>query len=402
MFRHRLLLLTEEFPPRVGGIQSYLSGLWGALPPESSSVLAPSLGVTEEKQSGYHLVRAPFSGWTYPRWRPALHALRNEVERFSPEAIVCGKALFEGRAVRALNARRGANPLPYVVLTYAMEIETWLRSWRTRSHLLRVLKDAARVVVINSETKRLLHSIGVSDKKLVKIYPGVDEAFFSVPDGVETYRRQNGLMGKRVVLSICRLVPRKGIDVVLRALPRVIERVPDVLFCVAGDGPEMDRLKALTRELDLEEHVRFVGEVSQDDLHRLLAIAEYFVLTPVTIGSDREGFGIVYLEAAAAGKCAIGSQSGGVPEAVLDQETGLLVPEGESDALARRMLELLMNQDLRDRLASAARARAEREFRWSRRALLFQAMMEAVIREHALARGQQVFSKRMQQHASSS
>lgn len=389
MFRRRLLLLTEDYPPAIGGVQSYLSGLWRHLPADASTVITqehPDAAAWDVTQP-YTIVRTPMRGWTYPRWRPSLSALERVVAEVRPEAIVCGKALFEGRAVRAL---RKKTPMPYVVMTYAMEVATWLRRWKTRADLHAVLADASRVLVINEQTKRLLHTHGVPDAKLVKMYPGVDDEFFERPASVDEFRARHGLQDKRVLVTTCRLVSRKGVDVVLESLPALLREIPQLVYLMIGDGPKRERLQAQAERLGIASHVRFLGRTSPDDLRSALNVADVFVLTPRTEGADSEGFGIVYLEAAAAGVCSLGTRAGGVPEAVLHNETGLLVPENDSTAVTSELRRLLTDTDLRTRLAAAAKKRAEKEFRWPQRALLFQGMMEAVMTEARYPKNERV------------
>lgn len=376
MFEHRLLLLTEVFPPSVGGIQAYLHGLFGALPAEHAFVVAASQSGDRAWDRGqpYRTVRVPMQSWTFPRWKKAWQAARHLIQREKIEAVVCGKALFEGRAARKLQEEFH---VPYVVCTYAMEISRWLEREKTRRDLLEVLRSAGRVVVINEGTKRLLRTLNVPERKLVKIYPGVAEEFFSAPSGVDEFRTLHRLVGKRVVVSVARLVPRKGIDVLLESMGKVLRSVPDAHLLIVGGGPEHGRLSRMVRERGLQRVITFLGEASVDDVSRALACADIFALTPRNL----EGFGIVYLEAAATGKTSIGSRTGGVTEAVLDGVTGLLVPPDDADAAARALVRVLEDENLRTRLAKAARTRAEKEFHWPGRTFLFQGMVHAMLTE---------------------
>lgn len=379
MFAHRLLLLTEAFPPQVGGIQEYLSELLGALPPADSFVVAPQTRGARawDEPRAYRVLRARTRAWTYPRWRKAWQAARRLVRDERIEAVICGKGLFEGRAAMLL---QDEFRIPFVVCTYAMEVRTWLKQDRTRRQLLKVLHRASRVVVINEDTKRTLQSLGVPQRRLVKIYPGVSEDFFkrSPAEGVE-FRRT--LQEKRVVTSVARLVPRKGLDVLLEAFAEVVREVPKAHLLIVGDGPERENLKALVRGLDLSVSVTFVGAATREVLIGALDCAELFALTPVERAGETEGFGIVYLEAAARGKTAVASRVGGIPEAVLDDRTGLLVPPGDQRATAEAIVKLLRDSDTRLRLASEARARAEKDFHWTGRALLFQGMVDSLLAE---------------------
>ncbi|MDP3685675.1 MAG: glycosyltransferase family 4 protein [bacterium] len=382
MFEHRLLLLTETFPPAIGGIQSYLSGLWGALPPEQSFVVTSVQPGDRawDAQQRYRIVRAATNAFRYPRWRPFWQAAREIVRREHIEAIVCGKSLFEGRAALRLQQEFR---IPFAACTYETEILVWLSASRTRRQLSETLSAAGRVTVINDGMKQHLFRLGIPEQKIVKFYTGVAEDFFSAPAGIEEFRSRYVLGGKRVVTCVSRLVPRKGIDVLLRAFADVVRDLPDAHLIIVGDGPERARLETLARSLNLARHVYFLGIVPMDDVRRALAVADVFVLTPIVMDVDVEGFGIVYVEAAAAGKPAVGTRTGGIPEAVLDGETGLLVPERDAAATAVALVRLLVDHSLRTRLAATAKARAEKEFHWKGRSVLFQGMMHAVLSEQS-------------------
>lgn len=380
MFEHRLLLLAETFPPSIGGIQSYLSGLWGALPATRSFVVASrQVGDRQwDVQRRYAITRAATRAWTYPRWRFAWRAAQRLVRTERIEAVVCGKALFEGRTAERLSAEFG---IPYVICTHGTEIHTWLNHRRTRADLLRVLRKAGRVVVVNEPMKKLLLSLGVAERALVKIYGGVTDDHLGSVSGLDEFRVRHHLQGKRVITAAGRLVPRKGFEVLIRAFPGVLRAIPGAHLLVVGHGPERGRLEAITDELGIVGGVTFTGGVSDDDFRRAIAVAEVFALTPYDWSEDPEGFGIVYLEAAAAGKAAVGTRAGGVPEAVLDGQTGMLVPPGDAEETAHALSSLLSDGSLRQRLGTAAWERVSREFRWPRRAILFQGMVHALLTE---------------------
>jgi phosphatidylinositol alpha-1,6-mannosyltransferase len=380
VFEHRLLLLAEEFPPSLGGIQAYLSGLWAALPSSQACVVASTQpGDTDwDSRRAYQVTRASTHAWTYPRWRPAWQAARTLVSRERIEAVVCGKALFEGRAALRLQAEFGT---PYIVCTYATEILTWSQDPTRRSNLRRVLLAAGRVVVINEPTRRAIRHFGVPESRMVKLYPGVSEDAFVRPEGVGAFRHQHGLTKKRVVATVARCIPRKGLDILLRAFVDVRRAVPAAQWVLIGDGPERPRLEALAEKCGLGSAVTFLGAGTREDVRRLLACAEVFCLTPRSLPNDEEGFGIVYLEAAAMGLPSVGSLVGGVPEAVLDGETGLLVPSNDQAATAGALIRLLQDDVLRTQLGRQAKTRAEREFHWKGRALLFQGMVHAMLTE---------------------
>src|SRR5262249_28770373 len=151
-------------------------------------------------------------------------------------------------------------------------------------------------------------------------------------------------------LTVARLIPRKGIDTVLRALATVVLSVPRVAYCIVGEGPEEARLKTLVNDYGLTPHVIFAGALEFGALAAAYRAADVFVMTPRESGHSVEGFGIVYLEAGAFGLPVIGSRSGGVPDAIIDGETGLLVEPDDAEGLARILVRLLTDRALATRL----------------------------------------------------
>jgi len=376
----RVLLLTEEYPPVLGGIQNYLSELMAQLSPASTIVITQKREDSNiwDKAQKYKIVRVNMRGFSIPRWRSAMKVLDETVKEFKPEIIVCGKALFEGRAALKIWKKY---QIPYVVMTYGMEINTWLKSRKTTRDLLRVCEQAERIFVINEEIKTILDSRirrnGVSREvianKFVKMYPGVD-GFYAKGTG---YRTQGT---GRTMVSVCRLVHRKGIDVVINSVNEIKKSIPDIKYIIIGDGPEKSALEELVKKLGLQDNVEFLGKVSREKIREVFQSADLFVLTPRNEEGNMEGFGIVYLEAGMAGLCAVGSKSGGVPEAVLDEKTGLLANENDINDTAKKIKRILQDENLRRQLASQAQQRVKDEFSWENRAVLFRGVVESVVK----------------------
>jgi phosphatidylinositol alpha-1,6-mannosyltransferase len=182
------------------------------------------------------------------------------------------------------------------------------------------------------------------------------------------------------MVSLCRLVPRKGIDTVLEALPAIFKAVPEVQYIVAGDGPDRTRLERLAERLGVTPLVRFLGLVPDDQVAPLLHMADVFVMPAREERPDVEGFGLVFLEANACGTPVIGSTSGGIPDAVVDGETGLLVPPLAPGPLADAAIRLLNDADLRGRLGRAGRERVLREGTWERVVAQLSASMSELLR----------------------
>lgn len=336
-----LLLLTLEFPPQVGGVASYLAGLVEALRGvgRAVTVLAPPLG------------RGLFS------WRRMLPTAWRAVHNRRPSVLIISHVLPVGYVALLL---RSLARLPYIVIVHGLDVLLpqqfpWKRFW------LKVILKNARAIIANSEfTKEEVIRMGIPEQAVTVVYPCVSERLMR--DGaVSSFTVPSG---KRVLLTIGRLVSRKGHDTVIRAFPAIAAEVPEALYIIAGDGPERGRLEELAREMGVAERVLFLGNVPQINIPALYAAADIFVMPSRQIGADVEGFGLVFLEANAFGKPVVGGRSGGVPEAIIDGETGFLVPPNDAAALAAAVLRLWQNPDLATRLGARGRERVREEFRW--------------------------------------
>jgi phosphatidylinositol alpha-1,6-mannosyltransferase len=221
-------------------------------------------------------------------------------------------------------------------------------------------KNAAKVVCISEFTRRrILEHVRLDNTMVIPL--GVDSDFFQ-----STTTRIYDRKDFPLVLSVGALKPRKGYDVSIRAIVKASKAIPNLRYVIVGDLGDSEyvgHLRALTTELGLDDVVSFLGQVSETELRDWYHRCDLFLLTPVQVGEAFEGFGLVYLEAGACGKPVVGSRSGGVPDAVLDGQTGLLAPEGDVKATADAIVRLLSDPDLARRLGQAGQERA-RELSW--------------------------------------
>ena len=357
----RHLLVTNDFPPKIGGIQSYLWELWRRLPPEEVTVL------------------------TSPRVDADLFDRQQEfrIER-TREPVLLPNPLL-ARRVRQLAARTRSNfvvldpaiplgligpnvGLPYAVVLHGAEVTVPGRVPVTKRLLAKVLKNASLVISAGGYAEAEARRTESDLPPVVQIPPGVDVARFSPLPPIEkaATRARLGLPPKGpLVLSVSRLVPRKGMDVLIEAAARLKEsgRQPDLNVVVAGEGRDRARLERLiSRE---RSPARLLGRVPAVDLAGLYACADVFALCCRSRwgGLEQEGFGIVFLEAAAAGIPAVAGDSGGAAEAVVDGETGTVIHDPtDSAAVARAIDQLLSDPALARRQGEAARHRAETEY----------------------------------------
>jgi phosphatidylinositol alpha-1,6-mannosyltransferase len=234
--------------------------------------------------------------------------------------------------------------------------------------------EAKRVVSISGATTMKLIELGVEQHRIIMIPPGVRfESYEKLPlDSLNKVLSKLGLSDGRYILSLGRLVRRKGMDLAIRAFSEIAGAAPDLILVIAGDGPEAAALRALVNSLHLDSRVRFLGEVSESTKRALLQGCGFFLMPNRPVPGDMEGFGIVFLEAAAYGKAVIGGNNGGVPDAVIDGRTGLLVDtSGSHEPLTEAMQELLGTPGLSYQLGKAGEERVLKEFTWAYLASVF-------------------------------
>ncbi|MEA2829167.1 MAG: phosphatidyl-myo-inositol dimannoside synthase [Actinomycetota bacterium] len=379
------LLVTNDFPPKTGGIQSYLWELWRRLPPEHARVLTtpwPDAGAFDADQP-FPVVRAR-AKVLLPTPR-VVRWIRGQAAAAGADLVVLDPALPLG----LLGPRLG---LPYAIVVHGAELTVPARLPGARAVLAPVLARARLVVAAGGYPAGEVDRVTGGSVPVVVVPPGVDTDAFRPLDDAErkTARADLGLPADaRIVLSMSRLVPRKGMDVLIAAAALLAPTRPDLLVVIAGAGRDRPRLERLARHC--RAPVRFLGWVSDADKPRLLAGADVFAMLCRSRwgGLEQEGFGIVFLEAAACGVAQVAGRSGGSAEAVVDGETGEVVarPHDPVDAAAA-IARLLDDDDRRRRQGVAARAQAEATFSYDRlAATLAQALTAAAATATATAPG---------------
>jgi len=385
----RIVILTQDFPPCVGGTAEFVHQLASALHRHGSevSVLAPGpRNGTDENQS-YRVER-----YSRPRRFAAIgtaQAFSRAVRRYRPEIVFLGH-LMTTHALSPLLCRRLLG-LPYVILIHGTD----LRYCLTRSTVdaligRRILFSALSVMVNSDHTRNRLLSCGYPAERVSVVHPGVDAALFNQQVDPGEVRRKQKLDGRPIVITVSRLAQRKGHAAVIRALPAVMEKIGPVVYVIVGRGPEEGRLRALVRECGLDAHVRFVGYVGRGELPAYYRAADLFVMPAEELGpedsGDVEGFGIAFCEAASCGLPAIGSRTGGIPEAVIDGVTGILVDPGNVPQLAEAMTRLLADRSLALEMGRRGLERVREELTWERTGRQVGEHLEHLLKTERMAR----------------
>jgi phosphatidylinositol alpha-1,6-mannosyltransferase len=358
----RTLIVTNDFPPRRGGIQSFVHQIAVRLPAGSVVVYASDHNgaAAFDAAQPFPVVRHP-GGLLLPT--PALRrAVVATLRRFRCDAVWFGAAAPLGLLAPALRAA-GAHRL--VATTHGHEVG-WARLPLARQALQRIAAHCDAVTYLGEYTRRrLAHALG-PHVRLERLTPGVDVEVFTPHADGSAVRRRHQLGERPVAVCVSRLVPRKGQDSLVRALPVVRREVPDTALLLVGVGPYERRLRALARDQGVTEHVAFAGGVASGELPDYYAAGDVFAMPCRTrrAGLDVEGLGIVYLEASAVGLPVLAGDSGGAPDAVLAGRTGYVVDGRDNNALARRLVQLLQDPPLRRQLGAAGREWVRTEWTW--------------------------------------
>jgi phosphatidylinositol alpha-1,6-mannosyltransferase len=256
----------------------------------------------------------------------------------------------------------------YVCWAHGEDLSAALTSREHAWLARRVCRNASTMIANSKFTAGLIGSLGVPAQRVRTVYPGVDVDRFRPDIDATAARVQCASSDGPVLLSVGRLQRRKGHDLVIEAIALLKGEFPGLQYLIAGDGQGRARLEDLARTRAVQQHVRFLGGVSDDQLPSLYAACDIFLMPTRQDASDVEGFGIVFLEAAATGKPSIGGRNGGVPEAVSDGETGLLVEGTNSGELANAIRTLARSPTLRATMGAAGRRRVVQSFTWERAA----------------------------------
>jgi phosphatidylinositol alpha-1,6-mannosyltransferase len=355
----RTLVITNDFPPRKGGIQTFVSQLVSQMYPRSVVVYASNwTGAAEFDQTlPYDVIRA---NTTILLPTPKqIRKVKQLVKQYD-----CDQVLFGALAPLGLmsGALKRAGIKQVVAITHGHEA-----GWAKIPVLRTLLRLSARkvdvVTYLTDYTKKLISPLLNVNSEIVQLTPAVDADRYQPysTEKKEILRTQYELSDKLILLGLSRLMPRKGFDSVIKVLPKLIAKYPDLVFVVAGSGPDQKRLKNLAAKYKVSNQVRFLGAIPFEQLPDIYNLADIFTMPCRSRfnGLDVEGFGIVYLEAAACALPVVAGNSGGAVEAVKAGETGELVTKSD---LFSKLDRLLADSELRMRYGSTGRQWVRQSF----------------------------------------
>ncbi|MEU4658186.1 glycosyltransferase family 4 protein [Streptomyces sp. NPDC023723] len=368
---HKTLIVTNDFPPRPGGIQAFLHNMALRLDPERIVVYASTWKRTREgvEATAAFDAEQPF---TVVRDRttmllPTPGATRRAVGLLREHG--CTSVWFGAAAPLGLMApalrRAGAERI--VATTHGHEAG-WAQLPAARQLLRRIGEATDTITYLGEYTRSRIAAAltPAAAARMVQLPPGVDEKTFHPGSGGDAVRARLGLTDRPVVVCVSRLVPRKGQDTLIRAMPRILAAEPAAVLLIVGGGPYEKDLRRLAEETGVAAAVRFTGSVPWSELPAHYGAGDVFAMPCRTRrgGLDVEGLGIVYLEASATGLPVVAGDSGGAPDAVLDGETGWVVRGTSVQDTVDRITTLLADPELRARMGERGRQWVEELWRW--------------------------------------
>jgi phosphatidylinositol alpha-1,6-mannosyltransferase len=364
----KTLCITNDFGPRAGGIETFVVGLIEGMPKNSVVVYtasqAGSVPFDEMWQRDYGVeVIRDASKVLLPSFRVG-RSVRKLVRERNIATVFFGAAAPLALLAPGL---RTAGVKRIVALTHGHEV-WWSRLWPFSIAIARIGRSVDALTYLGEFTRgeiaKALNPASVA--KLVRIAPGIDTEHFAPRSDAQVLRESLGLADKKVIVSVGRLVHRKGQDVLIAAMPEIIKSIDDVHLLLIGEGPYKKELEKRIKNLGLENRVTFLGRVQYTDLPRYICVGDVFAMPSRSrlAGLEVEGLGIVYLEASACGLPVIGGISGGAPDAVLQGETGFSVDGTSAHEVAQAVVKVLADKELAQKLGTRGRQWIIEQWQW--------------------------------------
>ncbi len=375
----RVLVVTNDLPPRVGGIQNYVDELCRGLVRHGDDVTLYGSSyegdATWDAAAPFRVVREPRSV-LLPSHRTFRHAQRL-IEHTDAEVVVFGAAFPLGLMGPGLRRRTG---VPYVAFTHGLEVST-VRAPGGRQLLRSIGRDASAVTFVSHWCEDLLRDAFGDGPRSSLLPPAVDTSVFHAGVDGTPLRERYGFGDDPVVVCVSRVVERKGQDQLIRCLPELRRRVPGARLLLVGGGPHLDRLRDLVAEVGVADHVTITGQVPDDELAAHYAAGDVFAMPcrERRGGLEVEAFGIVFIQAQAVGRPVVAGRIGGVPDALDEGTTGLLVDGEDPRSVLDALSSLLGDPDRATRMGEAGQRFVRDGFTWDRRTEQLRSLLAEVV-----------------------
>lgn len=362
----KTLIITLEYPPQIGGVASYTYNLAKNMSGGDVVVYAPKMegGAAFDKKNKWKVMRAnPFFWFTWPQWVRMLAQVWNLVEKEKIQLIYAHHALPVGYIAYLLKKFR---KIPYIVFFHGTDLDLGIKNKKNK--LKKICAEAGKIVV-NSEYLKNKFQAAFEDlkKEITVIYPCPDDIFLQRTPELELkkLKSQLALEGKKVIITVARIAEGKGYPHIIRLLPKILEKVPNLVWLIVGDGPKKDEVIKSIQKNYLQNVSRFIGKIPYTELPKYYQLADLLVLlTHPDESSAEEAWGTAFVEAAASGLPVVAGRAGGVEEAVQNMVSGLVVDVYQDQSIISAISELLGDTESAKKMGQAGRERVLHEFNW--------------------------------------
>ncbi len=358
MKKENILLITLEYVPFKGGIARYMEGFVSMFPEDQITILVHD---ENEGRNGNVIRKNLLYKYKYPRWAKALLVARQLIKEEKYTLIVTPHILPLGMVCKLI---KKYYDVPYIISLHGKDILLAEKSNRKRKHAIEILLNAKGIIANSNFTRGEVSRIISPEKRNINVlHPGSPQIFRTKEKPKNIRKKYNIHEDAPVLITVSRLDKRKGIDLVLEAMVKLVKVYPDLLYIVIGSGKERSNLHHQATKLSLRNNIKFIDKVDDDTLADYYSISDIFVMPARRIGADVEGFGIVYLEAGFFSLPVIGTKTGGINDAIVHEKTGLLIRENDSKAVFASIDRLLSDKNWRVRMGEAGKKHSG-QFTW--------------------------------------
>jgi len=357
-----------DFAPMFGGVANYWTNLNHFFPSDNFVVLAPEYdnSLDFDIKQNYLIYRKNLltkNKWVWPKWLPLLFETIKLVRQEKIEKIIVANVLPVGTVAYII---KKFFRIPYIVSVHGLDIALPQAHTRKNRLMKKILNEAEHIITNSNFTKELLMKLECCGAdSVIIVYPCANINFEKPRQNILDTLANGKLKDKKIILTVGRLIERKGQDKVIQSMPMILKECPDAVYVIVGQGKQLKYLKELVSMLNLDEEVLFFCDVMNYELPGFYESADIFIMPSRRLeNGDIEGFGIVYLEANYYGKPVIGGKSGGAVEAVEHDVNGLLVDPLSINEISGAIVELLKNPEKANRLGETGRLRVAKKFNW--------------------------------------
>jgi phosphatidylinositol alpha-1,6-mannosyltransferase len=363
----KTLILTLEYPPQIGGVASYTYNLAKYLATQEVVVYAPKMAGDAEfdKKNSWKVVRGrPYFKFFWPRWLRLFWEIKKIIKQENIGQIYVHHALPAGYVAYLL---KKFYKIPYTIFFHGTDLLMGIKNKKAK---LRKVCLAADKIVVNSNYLKNLFANNFEDVKteVVVVHPSPAEIFLQPQPEAELkkIKSQLALDGKKVIITVARMSEGKGFPHLIRLLPKILEKVPNLVWLIIGDGPKKNEILTAIQKNYLQNVTRFIGQVPYAQLPKYYQISDLFVLLTHPDENSQEAWGTSFIEAAASGIPSVAGRSGGVEESVENLVTGLLVDVYQDQSIISAISDILKETEYAKKMGQAGKERVLREFTWEK------------------------------------